>query len=82
MPRAPSVATATALVATATLAATAAPARADVTDDAIAVERIAIGTVNSVRRAIAVGPHVGGFGGMNLDADAGVSGVTVASRRG
>ncbi|MBL8620361.1 MAG: hypothetical protein JNK64_03630 [Myxococcales bacterium] len=62
------------LLATAT--ATTAPARADTTDDAIAVERIAISTFNSVRRAIAVGPHVGGFGGMNLDADAGVSGVT------
>ena len=74
MPRAPSV-VATALVATAALAGTA-PAHADVEDDAIAVERIAIGTVNSIRRAIAVGPHVGGFGGMNLDADAGVSGVT------
>ncbi len=59
-----------------TIAATAAPARADATDDAIAVERIAISTVNSVRRAIAVGPHVGGFGGVNLDADAGTSGVT------
>ena len=75
IPRTPSVVLATALVATAALAA-AAPARADVEDDAIAVERIAIGTVNSIRRAIAVGPHVGGFGGMNLDADAGVSGVT------
>lgn len=72
MPRAASVVVVLALATT----AAAPPAEADVSDDAIAVERIAIGTVNSIRRAIAVGPHVGGFGGMNLDADAGVSGVT------
>ncbi len=64
------------LVAAFGLLTIAAPAQADATDDAIAVERIALGAVNSIRRAIAVGPHVGGFGGVNLDADAGTSGVT------
>ena len=54
----------------------AAPARADVSPEAAAVGELALGSVQRVRRAFAVGPHVGGFGGVAVDGGDGLHGVT------
>jgi hypothetical protein len=58
-----------------TLAVAAAPARADYADDAAVGLGIVKGAIDRTRRGIAIGPHVGGFGGGDLDGH-GVHGVS------
>lgn len=67
----------TTLVATMAIAAAAmapAPAQADTTAEAVG--EVAIGSVQRVRRAFVVGPHVGGFGGIDVDRGDPLHGVT------
>lgn len=59
----------------AAVVAAAGPAQADYADEAAAARKVAVGTLDRTRRAIAIGPHVGGLGGASLDGDA-VSGVS------
>lgn len=53
-----------------------APAHADTSAEATAVGDFAIGSVQRVRRAFVIGPHVGGFGGIAVDGGDALHGVT------
>lgn len=52
------------------------PAFADYQSDANAAAQIGVGVFNRTRRAIAIGPHAGGYVGTSLDPNEMVGGVT------
>ena len=64
------------VLAIAAVLASATPGVADPLDDAHAAAQVGIGIANRTRRAIAVGPHVGGYVGSTLRPSEMVGGVT------